>query len=235
MIRGFLLVVWGALLSSCAAVLATPGPAWISNAELEAARDGLLGEVHECQTAAGGRGGGLSGSLGIRVAVDRNGDVQDVRITKDMVQDASFAACVLERSAAWKAPFRSATPTPVSFDLTFALLGSPAPSEAELAIVRDDAMREVRACQSESFARRELPTGQLGVSCAFAPDGSVRSVRITQDTLGNGALSACVVQRLGGWRAPFRPSAAPPTAEFTFWFFATTSEQGLRVAGLQPR
>jgi len=75
---------------------------------------------------------------------------------------------------------------------------------------------QVRACYERELKRNSGLKGKVTAAWTIETDGSVRGVRITKNTTGNGALAPCIIKSLSKWRFP--ASRAPSDVEYPFVF-----------------
>lgn len=82
--------------------------------------------------------------------------------------------------------------------------------------MNDTADPAVRGCYTVAYSGREGGTGQLVVDFSVNPDGSVASASVSDSTLANPTLEACVQKVYEGLTFPQAPGATDASRPYNF-------------------
>jgi TonB family protein len=77
-------------------------------------------------------------------------------------------------------------------------------------------LAQVRACYERALKRRPDIGGKLVLRFTLTPAGTVASVEVEEDTLGDPEVTACVRAAIGLWRFPAPPRKVEVSFPFVF-------------------
>lgn len=94
-------------------------------------------------------------------------------------------------------------------------------SDAGGSIVRER-LRAVKDCYEEQLKKTD-PTlsGTLVLHWTIEPNGTVGNAHVEKDTVGNPALTDCILHHLRGWRFPAPANGDSVDVSFPFYFRST--------------
>jgi TonB family protein len=79
-------------------------------------------------------------------------------------------------------------------------------------------MREIRYCYEAAQVRSPGLEGKLGVHFGIGASGSVTRASVASSTLGDEALSDCVLRKLSAWKFPRPKTGVEVAVNYPFIF-----------------